>query len=203
MSAPMVVGMNTPAHLVIAAAAFGAPNKPKQTWAAILGGFAPDFSLYFLTIWARFVQGHSFNHIFDNLYFSDAWQRIFSVDNSFFVWGALLGLGLWLKRAWLWAFAAGGLLHVALDFPLHHDDGRAHFWPLSDWVFESPVSYWDPSAYGNIVGPIEAALIVGLCIWMWTQYQSAVARALLGLAVFTQLAPYIMWTIMFSGSTDA
>ena len=194
--------MNTPAHLVFAAAAFGKPDNPKQTWAAILGGLAPDFSLYFLSIWARFVQGHSWNHIFDTLYFSDAWQSVFSVDNSFFFWGAIFAVGLSFKKPVIWAFAAGALLHIGLDFPLHHDDGRAHFWPLSDWVFESPVSYWDPNAYGNIVGPIEAALVVAVCVWMLTKYRSVIAKVALGAAILFQIAPFVIFYVMFSGSPE-
>ena len=31
------------------------------------------------------------------------------------------------------------LLHVFGDLPLHHDDGHRHFFPFSDWRFESPV----------------------------------------------------------------
>lgn len=200
MFTPMVSKMNTPAHLVIAAAAYGAPDKPKQTWAAILGGLAPDFSLYFLSIWARFIEGHSWDYIFRTLYFSETWQTVFAIDNSFFVWGGLLAVGLVWSKPITWAFAAGGLTHVLLDFPLHHDDGRAHFWPVSDWVFESPVSYWDPSAYGNIVGPIEAALVVGLCIWMWTRYRSTLSRIILSLAIASQLAPFIAFSLMFNGS---
>ncbi|MEM0978417.1 MAG: cobalamin biosynthesis protein CobQ [Pseudomonadota bacterium] len=191
--------MNTPAHLIFAAAAFGSPDKPKQTWAAILGGFAPDASLYFLSLWARFVQGHSWDHIFRTLYFSDTWQTVFAIDNSFFVWGALLALGLFLARPVIWAFAAGGFLHIALDFPLHHDDGRAHFWPVSDWIFESPVSYWDPNAYGNIVGPIEAILVVAVCVWMWSKYRSIIARGLVGLAGLSQIAPFLVFYLMFQG----
>lgn len=199
ISVPILSVMNTPAHLVFAAAAFGSPDNPKRTWAAILGGLAPDFSLYAMTAWAIFISGHSPQYVFDTLYFSDPWQAVFSVDNSFFVWGVILALGVWLRTPLIWAFAAGALLHIGFDFPLHHDDGRAHFWPISDWVFESPVSYWDPNAFGNIVGPIEAALVVAACVWMWTRYHSTIARVLLGLAITLQIAPYIMFSLMMDG----
>lgn len=192
--------MNTPAHLIFAAAAFGKPDNPKQTWAAILGGLAPDFSLYFLSLWARFIQGHSWEHIFRNLYFSENWQTVFAIDNSFFIWGLILAFGIYLRKPIIWAFAAGALLHIAFDFPLHHDDGRAHFWPFSDWVFESPVSYWDPNAYGNIVGPIEAALVIAACAWMWRRYKSMFAKITLSAAVVFQIAPFAIFYLMMNPS---
>ncbi len=65
----------------------------------------------------------------------------FSDASSFILWGGLLAVAL--RRGWsvLIAFAGAGLLHLALDFPLHTHDARMHFWPLSTWVFESTLSY--------------------------------------------------------------
>ncbi|MEM9267775.1 MAG: cobalamin biosynthesis protein CobQ [Pseudomonadota bacterium] len=190
--------MNTPAHLIIGAAIFAKPGQPKVTSAALLGAILPDLSLYLLAGWALFVQGLSPNHVFGTLYFSPAWQQIFAVDNSVFVWAGLIGLGLVLRQKWLWVLAAAALIHVACDFPLHHDDGRAHFWPLSNWVFESPVSYWDPQAYGTPVGVLEALLCLGLLTVLWRRFDSLWVRALLGVAAVAQIAPYILFAVMFA-----
>lgn len=168
--------MTTQAHLIFAMAAFGKPKHIARTWVAVLGGFLPDFSLYFLTIWARFVQGISFDRIFGELYYSEAWQLVFKIDNSFILWGMLLLVGLWRKWVFLWVLAAGALLHIGLDFPLHHDDGRAHFWPLSNWVFESPVSYWDPNHYGLFVAPFEIAVVFLAGIWVLRRWEDLGAR---------------------------
>ena len=75
------------------------------------------------------------------------------MDNSFVLWGLLLVVGLMARSGMLIALYGAALVHLALDFPLHNNDSRAHFWPLTNWKFISPVSYWDPKYYGHIVGP--------------------------------------------------
>ncbi len=195
--------MNTPAHLIMGAAAFARPGAPWVTLAALAGSLAPDVSLYVMASWHLFVLGTNPQIVFDELYFSDRWQQIFAIDNSFFVWGALLAAGFWLKREWLIAFAGAGLLHLAFDFPLHHDDGRMHFWPLSDWIFESPVSYWDRNHYGEIVGPLEMLLSLVLLWVLWRRFRKVVPRVILGVAALMQLAPVFIWVFIFIDPSPA
>ncbi|MEL6701895.1 MAG: cobalamin biosynthesis protein CobQ, partial [Pseudomonadota bacterium] len=78
--------MNTPAHLIIGAAAFGRPDAAQVTLAALLGGFLPDASLYLMAGVAIFGMGISPEVVFRDLYFSDAWQQVFAIDNSFVLW---------------------------------------------------------------------------------------------------------------------
>lgn len=189
--------MNTPAHLIFASCAFARPNNPKTIWAAIAGGFIPDASLYFMAAWSRWIQGNSFDFIFNVQYFSQEWHNVFRIDNSFVLWGLLLGLAIRVKRDWLIAFSGAALLHLALDFPLHHNDGRAHFWPLSDWVFNSPVSYWHPHYYGNIVGPFEIALVLGCTALLWRRFQSPSMRMFFCGIAALQVVPFIVFGIMF------
>jgi hypothetical protein len=163
--------MNTPAHLIFGLAAFGKADAPKVTAAAIVGALLPDVSLYLLAGVHLFVLGTDPQVVFGELYFSDLWQSIFRIDNSFIVWGVVLGLGIALRKAWVIAFAGAALLHIGLDFPLHHDDGRAHFWPITNWIFESPVSYWDRNHYGSIVATIEIVVSLILCGVLWRRYE--------------------------------
>jgi hypothetical protein len=58
-------------------------------------------------------------------------------------------------------------LHLVLDFPLHHDDGRSHFWPATWWVFESPISYWDRDHGAQWVAPIEGILAIIAVVVLW------------------------------------
>lgn len=189
--------MNTPAHLIFAAAAFARPGRPAVSSAALLGGLAPDLSLYLMAGWALYVQGIEPRIVFDELYFSDAWQAVFAVDNSFVLWGLALLAGLVLRSPAAIAFTGGGLLHLAFDFPLHHDDARRHFWPLTDWVFQSPVSYWDSNHYGHLTGPLEIAACVALSVLLWGRFRNVLARVLIALALTAEAAPALLWALMF------
>ena len=188
--------MNTPAHLVIGLAAFGRPGRPRVTAAAFLGALVPDASLYMLAGGAL-AAGIPPRTVFGELYYSDAWQAVFAVDNSIPLWGLLLAAGLALRLAPLLAAAGAALLHLAGDILLHADDGRPHFWPFSDWVFASPVSYWDRRHYGDVVAPIEVALTLALCLWLWRRFASGWMRALIAALAAAQAVPGVMWAMMF------
>jgi len=190
--------LNTPAHLILGAAAFARPARRGLLAAGLLGGLTPDLSLYLLGGVSLFVLQIPPQVVFDELYFSAAWQTVFAIDNSIFVWGAVLALGFWRRWPWLQVFAAAALLHVALDFPLHHDDGRPHFWPLSGWVFESPVSYWDMRQGAGIVAPIEG-VCAGVGTWvLWQRFQAIWPRLLFAVLLVLELWVIRGW-YLFSG----
>ena len=111
--------MNTPAHIIFAAAAFARPYERKRTFAALAGALAPDLSLYMMAGTAIYIMGISPYVVFGQLYFSDAWQQVFAVDNSFIVWGLAFGL------AWgqfeLLEFASGAVRGVII-----HDETMCH-----------------------------------------------------------------------------
>ncbi|WP_135501392.1 cobalamin biosynthesis protein CobQ [Roseovarius aestuariivivens] len=190
--------MNTPAHVIFAAMAFARPYDRRRTIAAVAGALAPDLSLYLMVAVSLGLLGISPRTVFDELYFSDAWQAVFKVDNSFFVWGAAFGLVWWWNARNAMVFAAAGLLHLALDFPLHHDDGRPHFWPLTDWVFQSPLSYWDHAHHAGLIGPVEMALSALFCGILMLRFQSVRSRlVIVGLGA-AQLFPLFIWAWIFA-----
>ncbi len=189
--------MNTPAHLIIGAAAFARPGARAVSLAAILGAAAPDLSLYFMAGTALFLMDVPPNVVFDEYYFSPAWQQVFAIDNSFIVWGLACAVAVAFSRPALVAFTGAALLHLAFDFPLHHDDARPHFWPVTDWVFESPVSYWDRNHYAGIVGPLEMLLCLALCAMLWRRFRDPVARGLIVLGAGLQFAPVFIWVFVF------
>ena len=96
-------------------------------------------------------------------------------------------------RSGLWRF---GLLHcrgdAAVDFFLHNEDARRQFWPLSDYVFRSPVSYWDPARYGQIVAPIEVALVLVLTLLLLWRQRRMWERGLILVAATIQILPIIV-----------
>ncbi|CAN5594073.1 MAG: metal-dependent hydrolase [Rubrobacter sp.] len=52
------------------------------------------------------------------------------------------------RKILLW-FLIGWLGHTLADFLTHVDDVRQLFWPLSDWTWASPVSYYNSAYYGQ------------------------------------------------------
>ncbi|MFK7837052.1 MAG: cobalamin biosynthesis protein CobQ [Sulfitobacter sp.] len=192
--------MNTPAHLLLGAAAFGKKGERKLVWAALIGALLPDLSLYILAGVSLQLLNIPARVVFDELYFSGLWQQIFAIDNSFVVWGMLLALALWRKSAWASVLCSAALLHLALDFPLHHDDGRPHFWPISGWVFESPVSYWDRNHGAGIVAPIGAALAVVAAIVLWVRRPGWILSGLFVALLAAELMVARVWMFVFSST---
>lgn len=185
--------MNTPAHLIFGAAAFARPSVKHGPAAAVLGSLVPDVSLYTMVAISIWGMGISPSRVFGDLYFSDLWQSVFAVDNSFILWGLLLAFALWRARPALTTFAMAGLLHLATDLPLHNEDARRQFWPISDWVFRSPFSYYDPRRYGNIIGPLEIALCLLFSVILWRRFSGRGARALILVGMGLELAPTILF----------
>tara|TARA_R110002094_G_scaffold74497_1_gene81979 strand:- start:83 stop:652 length:570 start_codon:yes stop_codon:yes gene_type:complete len=184
--------MNTAAHMILGAAIFARPNKPKVNAAAIIGGLFPDLSLFFMVGWSLFIVQNDPGYVFGVQFFSPEWQQVFAVDNSFFLWGVVLALGVWLKRDWLKVFAGSALVHVLFDFLLHNDDARPHFWPVTDWLFISPVSYWDKDHYGAIVGPIEMGMVLILTVVLIRRLKLSWTSLIIGFISLFEFAPIFM-----------
>ncbi len=189
--------MNTPAHLIFGMAAFGRADAPRVTAAALAGSLIPDLSLYGMVGWHLRVIGTPPEIVFGELYFSERWMRVFAVDNSFLVWGALFGLALWTRRAWAVALTAAALLHLALDFPLHAGDGRPQFWPLTMWVFDSPLSYWDSRFGGRIVGLVELAACGVLAVWTALRFPQWWVRGAAALLLAMEALSSGIWRLVF------
>jgi hypothetical protein len=157
--------MNTPAHAIVNLLLFRKPVRETHAVAIVAGALTPDAPMLIFYLWARLTDMHE-RAIWHDGYFDAGWQAVFDAFHSF----PLLGLA-WLL-AWrarvqaLCMFIASMLMHSLLDFPLHHDDAHRHFWPLSDFRFASPASYWDPAHYGAFAAPMELLLMVAGGAWL-------------------------------------
>lgn len=176
-----------------------------MTFAAILGALVPDATLFVMWGVAK-AQGVADALIWSEWYYSDFWQQLSAISNSIPVYLAISCLVAWLgvkkdkrvsalpldtdgrarmqsrMQAPLLIFCAAALLHVITDLPLHHNDGHPHFWPFSDWIFSSPVSYWDPAHHGRVWSAIEVVLAIVMIAVLWKRWSSKLVRALLLLA---------------------
>lgn len=192
--------VNTPAHLLLGAALFGRPAQTRILLAAFAGAMIPDLSLYVMAGTALFILAIPPSRVFNELYFSDAWQTVFAIDNAFLLWGALLGIATWRRVPWAIALTGAAMLHVLFDFPLHHDDGRPHFWPVSSWVFESPISYWDRAHGAGWVAPLEAGMAVASSVFLWVRRVPLWAALLTGLLLAAELWIVRQWLFFFTNS---
>lgn len=190
--------MNTPSHILIGLALFGRRDAPRRNAVVIAGALLPDLSLYALSGWALLIRREDPETVFNERYFSDQWQQIFAIDNSFILWGLALLAALALRAPMLMAFAAAGLVHLAADFPLHHDDARQHFWPLSDWVFYSPLSYWDNTHFAGFIRPVEAAICAVCGVVLWRRHSGLAPRVFVGVAMVMTVTPALFWGFVFS-----
>ncbi|WP_171177463.1 cobalamin biosynthesis protein CobQ [Ruegeria sp. HKCCA4633] len=189
--------MNTPAHLLIGAAAFARPPQGRILLAALLGAVLPDLSLYLMATVSLFVLGIPEQVVFGQLYYSQAWQTVFAIDNSFIIWGCALILAVWRRWHFVAVGAAAGLLHLATDFFLHAGDGRPQFWPLSDWVFHSAVSYWDSSHHALWVAPVSAAVCLAAYVVLWQRGLPVWGRAMFGIMLAAEIWVARQWLLFF------
>lgn len=189
--------MNTPAHLVFGAAAFARPQHKGTFLAALIGSALPDLSLYLMVAWSIWMMDVPAQVVFREYYYSDTWQSVFAVDNSFVLWGILLAIALWRRWHIVVAVSGAALLHIALDFPLHTHDARQHLWPISDWVFHSPYSYWDSRAGANIIGPVELGLTLVLALVIFARFRSLAVRATVALLVVFEVLSSGIWRLVF------
>jgi hypothetical protein len=167
--------LNTPAHLVVNLAVLGrlAPGRAGPWIAA--GALLPDLPMLAFYAWQRFALRTSEHQIWGSAYFELGWQQFFDTFNSVPIFAALGLLALALRQsgpAWL---CGSVLLHALGDAFLHREDGHRHLWPLSNWRFESPVSYWDPAHHGALGAGFETLLILVSTLALWS-HASRVGR---------------------------
>ena len=186
--------MQTQTHLLLAAAVLGRRATPREQGAILAGAFLPDLSIYALAAWAA-LTGVPARVVWDEMYWAEPWQGLSAFSNSVFLWGLVAAVGWFAGRRWLVLLGLAALLHLAFDLPVHADDAHRHFWPVSDWRFVSPVSYWDPAHHGRLVGLIEAAGGVALCGVLWRRHAARWARALLALLAVAYLAVPLFWAL--------
>ena len=189
--------MNTPAHLLIGAAGFARPAQGRILAAALIGSLLPDLSLYLMAGVSLHILNVAPQVVFDEMYFSPGWQTVFAIDNSFILWGLALLIGLW--RGWqILAVGAGaGLLHLTMDFLLHAGDGRPQFWPITNWVFHSPVSYWDSTHHALWVMPVSAVACLASFIILWRRGLALWAKFFFAVLLAAEIWVARQWLLFF------
>ncbi len=189
--------MNTPAHAIINLLLFGKRHRKTHSVAIIAGALIPDAPMLGFYLWEK-MHGIAEHVIWGTRYYQAAWQGLFNSFHSF----PILALATWI--AWRtrhsgWAiFFASMFCHSLWDIPVHHSDAHAHFFPLSDYRFISPISYWEPAHFGLWVSALEISIMLLGSIYLLRSSQSIVkTRWVIGLlSVYLLLltAAITLWT---------
>ena len=131
-----------------------------------------------------YVLGRSLNEIWTERYFDPRWQLVFDSVHSlpflFLAW--LLSRRFHRRNVELFVLSAG--FHSVLDIPIHREDAHRHFFPLSDFQFRSPISYWDTERFGTIVAGGEVLLVLALTVYLFPRLRTKLGKiALLAVSV--------------------
>ena len=180
--------MNTPSHVILNLALLGRQSRSHLNGPIFWGALAPDLALFGFYGWAKFVDQMDEATIWRDAYYEPFWQNIFAVGNSIPIALLVIAIAAWIgRRHPVWQsvttgvifLATSAIFHCLEDLPVHADDGHQHFWPLSDFRFASPISYWDPNHHGTIVALVEFLLVAVASIRVWQLLKSPWSKGLL------------------------
>jgi len=179
--------------MLTAAALLTRRGQPYRNAAVLFGALVPDLSIFVLFGWAR-IQGIAQSDIWRKLYWQEPWQTLSAISNSFPISAAALVIAIALKSRLLAVLAGAMIVHLLMDFPVHADDAHKHFWPITDWRFHSPLSYWDPGHNSRFVMLAELAICIASMIVLWQRFSGWVVRSALGVALISLgIVPLFFW----------
>lgn len=186
--------MNTPAHMMLNLGLLGRRQTPTHQVAVLVGAALSDMPIFVFYLWEKAWRAVPESVIWEH-YFDARWQMAFDLFHSFPV--AILGgvLSLLAKSKGVALFWASMVLHSLGDFPLHHDDAHRHFFPLWNWRFLSPVSYWDPRFYGEIFTIFEILMVLVVGLWIWRGATWVGTRIMVG-SIFAMYMGYLGYVVL-------
>lgn len=144
--------------------------NPKRTFAFITGALFPDIPTYLFFLVCGVLLGYSGQEMWGDMYFNSGWAIPITLTHSFIIWPFLMSMATFFGWKFLQYFSLSALLHTAVDFCVHTDDAYRHFWPLSNWKFHSPISYYNSAEYGQYVGAFDSLLVLGLLFFLYYKY---------------------------------
>jgi hypothetical protein len=200
--------MFTQTHILMNAAILTKKGERGANIAAVTGALIPDSDVWLMFIVER-IRNTPGCEIFHYRYLEEPWTTAQAFLNSFPLYLLILAIGMTTMTrysagdltpasrfatthhnrkaaigSFLTIFAVSALMHISADFLLHHEDARSQFWPLSDWVFRSPISYWDPDYFGNYFAIFEICLGLFLTAILWQRFvRRSIQIAILALCI--------------------
>ena len=164
----------------------------------VLGALIPDIPIYLFYFYQKIYLGVSERLIWSDIYFRPSWQNFFDTFHSFPI--ALAG-GIFAYKfgriRWV-LFFVSMFLHSLCDLPLHNDDAHRHFFPITDYRYFSPVSYWDPIHFGGLVSIIEPLLMLCLSVIIWRRDNTRWHKLVPVFVILFYLLGYVVALLLWS-----
>ncbi|HEY9849172.1 MAG TPA: hypothetical protein V6D28_06920 [Leptolyngbyaceae cyanobacterium] len=171
--------MNTPSHAVINLFFIGREKLPQANLPIFIGAILPDIPIFVFYGWAKLIARLPEQQIWSVTYYEPFWQDVVAIFHSIPL--VLLGWSIAYRFGWqrVQFLCISMVVHSLLDLPVHHDDAHRHFFPLSNYRFISPISYWDTKHYGGIVSLFELSCTILATFPVFHILQSSIGKVLL------------------------
>jgi len=168
--------MQTPSHAILNLVCFSQTQRSELIPVIVAGALLPDLPMFVMYFWAKGIRRQSEQQIWEEIYWSDFWQTWVALFHSIPL--AVLGAiaATLLHQSALQVLFISMVLHSLGDLPVHNDDAHRHFFPLTNYRFISPVSYWDRRHYGAIVAPVEKLLVLAASLYLWPSVNSPMTQ---------------------------
>ncbi|NET74914.1 hypothetical protein [Okeania sp. SIO1F9] len=183
--------MNTPSHAIINLALLAKPQLSQANFAIVIGGILPDIPIFIFYFWAKFIVRLPEAKIWSEAYYQPLIQNLVATFHSIPLAIILLLISYYFGWEIMQVICISLVLHSLFDLPVHNNDAHRHFFPLSNYRFISPISYWDPKHYGAIVALIEILLVLLASLWIFPSINSAIGKVLIVLVNIFYGSSYI------------
>ena len=189
--------MTTHSHAILNIALLSKRGKPYLHSYACLGAVIPDIPIFIFFAVETFIFQTSQREMWGARYFMEAWQNFFDVFNAVPLILILLGIGYYLMHSERVTVVAWSMLiHCTFDFLTHHDDGHHHLFPLSDFIFASPISYWDSNHHAGIFRVVECVVILAASIYLFPRLKTRFGRGVLVIINVLFLASFLFRSVL-------
>jgi hypothetical protein len=145
-------------------------HRKPWAWKVAMGSVFPDL-IYMVGFIPRMFSYGSFLEWMQDPLWDTIWNSLIAKSvHSLGICGAFLILCFIIFKRKTFRhvcpFLLGWGLHVAFDALTHVSDGYALFWPLSDYRFPAPVSYWERDFHAREYFLISHSLMAALFL-LW------------------------------------
>lgn len=190
--------MNTPTHIIVSYVLLRSSTRKKldHFW-IIMGAVLPDLMIFVLFFYAL-LFGIPMREVWDVLYFTDFWQDLIDCFNSVPITAFFIGIAAALKWRGGVLLGMSVLIHIFGDVFLHNDDAHRHFFPLSEYKFISPVSYWDPNHLGWLGATIEYVVLAVALYFLWPHLKSLYTKGFIVLYILVIASSQFLAPMMFN-----